>query len=223
MIDVLVVDDDFMVARVNAGFVAGTPGFRVVGTVHAGASALSAVEELMPDLVLLDVYLPDISGLDVLSQLRREAPEVDVLMVTAARDLETIQQAMRGGVVHYLVKPFDQATLRNRLAMFAQRQRVLADLVEASQEDLDRIFGGGRAHRASMPKGLTIETAELVRADLMSAGGLGRSATECGAATGLSRVSARRYLEFFAAAERAEVRPRYGATGRPERRYHWTG
>jgi len=223
VIRVLVVDDDFMVARVHSGFVSKVPGFEVVGIAHTGSGTLRAVTELDPDLVLLDVYLPDMDGLEVLHQLRQDSPDVDVLVVSAARDVDTVQRAMRGGVVHYLVKPFDQKTLQERLEHFAERQRGFDVLDEARQEDLDRIFGGAPVARASLPKGLTPETAELVRSYLVESGEAGSSAGEAAEHTGLSRVSARRYLEFFVASGRADVRPRYGATGRPERRYRWRG
>ncbi|HEY9351375.1 MAG TPA: response regulator, partial [Acidothermales bacterium] len=119
-IRVLVVDDDFMVARVHAGFVDRITGFTAVGMAHTGGAALQAVEELTPDLVLLDIYLPDITGLDVLHRLRSTAPDVDVLVVSAARDIESVQQAMRGGVVHYLVKPFDADILRSKTMVFIE-------------------------------------------------------------------------------------------------------
>ena len=80
MIEVLVVDDDFMVARIHTGFVERTPGFTVTGTARTGAEALEAAARLQPDLVLLDVYLPDVSGLDLLGDLREAAPEIDVLV-----------------------------------------------------------------------------------------------------------------------------------------------
>jgi response regulator of citrate/malate metabolism len=173
--------------------------------------------------VLLDIYLPDMSGLEVLRRLRQELPDVDVLVASAARDVDTVKEALRGGVVHYLVKPFDQAGLRDRLTQYAEQHRRLHALDEARQEDLDRLFGGGhggRGGRAQMPKGLTEQTADLVRQALAGAE-KDLSATECAEATGLSRVAARRYLEFFVESGRAEVRLRYGSTGRPERRYRW--
>src|SRR3954452_14172191 len=84
VIEVLIVDDDFMVARIHTGFVERTPGFTVTGVAHNGAEALAEAERLQTDLVLLDVYLPDVSGLDLLSGLREAAPEVDVLVISAA-------------------------------------------------------------------------------------------------------------------------------------------
>lgn len=107
MIDVLVVDDDFMVARIHRGYVERLEGFRVIGEVHSGVEVVEAVRRLRPHLVLLDVYLPDRNGLDVLRDLRAEAGlTVDVVVVTAARDVETVRAALHGGVASYLVKPF---------------------------------------------------------------------------------------------------------------------
>ena len=112
MIEVMIVDDDFMVARIHTGFVERTPGFTVTGVAHTGAQALVEAERLQPDLVLLDVYLPDVSGLDLLGALREAAPEVDVLVISAAREADTVRRALRGGIVHYLMKPFSYDDLR---------------------------------------------------------------------------------------------------------------
>ena len=107
MIRVLVVDDDFMVAKVHRGFVDRVPGFTTVGVAHTGADALAQFGTLRPDLVLLDIYLPDITGLDVLRRLRDSGDGgPDVLAVTAARDVATVRSALRGGVVHYVLKLF---------------------------------------------------------------------------------------------------------------------
>jgi response regulator of citrate/malate metabolism len=226
VIRVLVVDDDFMVAKVHSLFVQRTPGFAVVGVAHTGADALAQVERLRPDLVLLDIYLPDMTGLTVLQRLRESGPpDVDVLVVSAARDVQSIKQALRGGVAHYLVKPFDQAALRERLERYAEQRRRLSTLSEARQEDVDWVFGSPALsrERTIMPKGLAVETAQLVREALSTAGPEGLSASECASRTGLSRASARRYLEHLAALGHAEVRSRYGTSGRPERRFRWTG
>jgi response regulator of citrate/malate metabolism len=222
VIRVLVVDDDFMVAKVHRGFVERTPGFTVAAVAHTGAEALAAVRELRPDLMLLDIYLPDVSGVEVLRRVREGAAPVDVLAITAARDVATIRTALRGGVVHYLIKPFTFEVLRDRLERYAAAHHRLAGTGEVAQDDVDRLFGALRPARVTMPKGLTPPTADLVRAALIAADG-DLSATECADVAGLSRVSTRRYLEYFVAAGTAAVRLRYGSTGRPERRYYWTG
>jgi len=228
VIRVLVVDDDFMVAKVHAGFVGRVPAFAVVGVAHTGADALAAVGRLRPDLVLLDIYLPDMTGIEVLRRLRETEPDVDVLVITAAREVDTVRTALRGGVVNYLLKPFDQDALRARLEQYAATRLSLTAAPTLGQTDLDRLFGA-RAGRSSggpreepVPKGLSPESAELVRRLLREADG-DLSASECAERSGLSRVSARRYLEHFIEIGQAEVRLRYGVAGRPQRRYAWRG
>ncbi|MGW0824609.1 response regulator [Streptomyces sp. NPDC002845] len=221
MIRVLVVDDDFMVARVHSGYVAKTPGFEVAGVAHTGADALRMVTELRPDLVLLDIYLPDIDGLTVLRRIRTAgAVQTDVIVISAANDVDTIRGAMHGGVLHYLIKPFTYSALYDQLQHFASLHARLGALREAAQADVDQVFGSRPRGDAPLPKGLTPQTAELVARVLRSADP-DMSATDCATAAALSRVSARRYLEHLAETGRAEVRLRYGGTGRPERRYRW--
>lgn len=220
MIDVLVVDDDFMVARINRDFVERVAGFRVVGTVRTGGETLKAVAALSPDLVLLDLYLPDIFGLDVVARLRADGHDCDFLVISAAREAESVRAAARQGAVNYLLKPFDVKDLQDRLERYAAQRAALGRLVVSGQADVDRAF-----HRnapvgpAPLPKGMSVETAELVKRALMSADSP-MSAAECAAQVGISRVSARRYLEHFGSAGLARVSLKYG-TGRPERLFQW--
>ncbi len=224
MIRVLVVDDDFMVARIHTGFVERTEGFAVVGVAHSGAEAVAEVERLRPDLVLLDVYLPDTTGLDLLQRMRELVPELDVLVISAAREAETVRRAIRGGIVHYLIKPFSYDDLRERLEHYRQAYGGLASPEdETDQETVDRVFGRGSAAARSegrLPKGFSAETLRLVEARLREADG-DVSAAEAADLVGMSRVSARRYLEHLADSGKVEVRLKYGEVGRPERRYRW--
>ncbi|MFJ4921444.1 response regulator [Streptomyces sp. NPDC088725] len=223
---VLVVDDDFMVAKVHSRVVSAMDGFTVVGVAHNGAGALRAAERLRPDLVLLDIYLPDMDGISVLRELRaaeeRDASRtgVDALVITAARDAGVIRAALRTGALHYLIKPFNQAALQDQLRHVAALRSRLAALGEARQEDVDQIFGTRPPGSRELPKGLAPHTSDLVERTLRDHPD-GLSATECADAGTLSRVSARRYLEHFVDTGRAEVTLRYGGTGRPERRYRW--
>jgi len=221
MIDVLVVDDDFMVARIHRGFVDRVNGFRVVGTANSGEQALAAVARLRPDLVLLDLYLPDIFGLDLVTRLRAEGHDCDVLVITAAREADSVRKAVRQGVVNYLLKPFGFDDLRTRLEEYAGRRASVPDTV-ANQADVDRVLARTRTVGAAtrLPKGLSQETADLVAAALRGTAGT-LSAAECAEKIGISRVSARRYLEHFCSSGQADVSLRYGVAGRPERRYLW--
>jgi response regulator of citrate/malate metabolism len=220
-IDVLVVDDDYMVARVHRGYVERVPGFRVVAEAHTGAEALALAASLRPELVLLDIYLPDISGVEVLRRLRASPDGPDVLAVTAARDVETVRSTLQAGVVHYLVKPFALPILQERLERFAEARRRLRQAPETGQHEIDRILDLLRGTvGARLPKGLSDSSCRVVATVLAEAAG-DLSAVEVAAACGMSRVSARRYLDYLVGAGRAEMRPRYGGTGRPEHRYRW--
>lgn len=220
---VLVVDDDFMVARIHERFVERTTGFTAVGTARTGAEALEMVEQLSPDVVLLDVHLPDLDGLEVLRRVRAAGHEVGVVMVTAERDAEIVRAALLGGAQQYLVKPFEHPALTSRLEAVRTTLTALGtldgDQQAVDQASIDRVFGAA-APTVDLPKGLSQETAEAVLEALRLRGEL--SASEAGEDVGLSRVSARRYLEHFVTVGRATVRLQYGSTGRPERRYSTT-
>lgn len=223
-IGVLVVDDDFMVARIHRGYVDKLPGFRVLGEAHTAADALRSVQAQRPDLVLLDIYLPDRSGLDVLRELRAAADVApDVVVLTAARDVDTVRAALHGGVAGYLVKPFTFATFADRLQRYAEGRRSLQHSGELQQSDVDRAFDlVRRSGPAPLPKGLSATTCALVVAALQEAG-TDLSAVETAGRVGIARVSARRYLEHLAATGQVTQRPRYGSAGRPEHRYAWAG
>lgn len=172
MIDVLVVDDDIRIVEINTAYVAKVAGFRVVARAHSAAEALARLSERPVDLVLLDHGLPDENGLTVVRELRRLGRETDVIMVTAARDMATVQAAMRHGAVQYLVKPFTFAGLRAKLEAYAALRRALESGGEAEQSEVDRMFGALSASAVpTLPKGHSPTTAEVVRQVLLGAGG----------------------------------------------------
>jgi len=222
VIRVLVVDDDYRVADLHCAYVERVAGFAVAGRAHTGAQAIDQVDRLRPDLMLLDFYLPDLSGLEVLRCLRDEDhPTVDVIAVTAARDAENLRAAIRSGVVHYLIKPFRLHAFEEKLASYASASARLARLREADQREVDRIFGALRAGSgagAALPKGLSDATLDLVVRTLHGARS-GLAAADVASVSGLSRVTARRYLDHLCRLGTAELTMRYGGRGRPEHRY----
>ena len=222
MIRTLIVDDDAMTASIHHSYVERVPGFEVVGEAHTGRRALEAVRELRPDLLLLDIYLPDLSGLDVLRTLREPGhPHVDVIAVTAAKDVATLRTAIHGGVIHYLVKPFFFDTLRERLEGYAALHGRLERLREPDQHDIDHVFSLLRSHgRHGLPKGISAPTLETVVEALQRSEG-DVTAVELAESTGISRGTARRYLEYLALTGAVELSLRYGSAGRPEHKYRW--
>ncbi|MFC5723659.1 response regulator [Streptomyces gamaensis] len=221
MIEVLVVDDDFRVAGINAAYVARVPGFHVAATARTAAEALAAVEAGGIELLLLDHFLPDENGLSLVRRLRQRGHPTDIIMVTASRDVATVQAAMRHGALQYLVKPFTFPALRGKLEAYARLRRTLDDAVVAEQDQVDRIFGTLRtAADTPLPKGHSAPTAELIRRVLTDAA-RPLSAHEVAALAGLSRSTAQRYLKRLEESGRLSLTLRYGATGRPEHRYTW--
>ena len=217
MRDVLIVDDDFMVAEIHRRFVEQVDGFRSVGVARTGTEALTAVRDMRPHLMLLDVYLPDMTGLEVLQRLRSDGDLVGVIMITAARELDTVKGALDGGAADYLIKPFEFPQFKSKLEAFAARADALESAGGIDQTLVDSLFGRPGGTAQALPKGLGAETGQLVLDAVRGAGEV--SAAECADLVGISRVSARRYLEHYLSAGALELRLQYGA-GRPERRYH---
>jgi response regulator of citrate/malate metabolism len=216
-IRVLIVEDDIRVAQVHADFVQRVPGFAVVGTAHTTAEARVRINELAPDLVLLDNYLPGESGLRLLRDIT-----VDTIMLTAVSDMPTVRAAFAAGALNYLVKPFDAEDLAERLIAYGRyRAQLSSSDRTASQEDIDRAIRllHDRDSRGT-PKGRSTVTARLV-ADALRQCQQPASAAEIALVLGIARATAQRYLTALADDGSAVMNLRYGATGRPEHQYQW--
>lgn len=223
MTRVLIVEDERGTAAAHVAYVQRCEGFEVAAVAHSAAAAMAAMRDAAAagapmQLVLLDMQLPDGHGLDVCRRMRAEGHLVDVIAVTAERGLETVRDAIAVGVVQYLIKPFAFAALAERL----QRYREYRDRVDGSgrltQQEVDQAIAALRTTNApGLAKGLSAETLDAVAALLTDA--VARSAAEVATELGLSRVTARRYLEHLAATGDVERNPRYGSRGRPELEY----
>jgi response regulator of citrate/malate metabolism len=217
---VLVVDDDPVALEAHAAYVERVPGFVVVARAPAGAEALRVLGTAAVDLVLLDVHLPDMSGLDVLRRMRSAGRTTDVIMVTRARDLDVVRAAIAFGATQYLVKPFTagavRAKLEGHLAYRAQDGPVL------DQGGVDGLLDTLRApvESGGRPKGVSRESLDGVSGALAAADGA-RTAAEVAELAGVSRVTARRYLEHLADTGLADRSLRYGGAGRPQVQYRW--
>jgi response regulator of citrate/malate metabolism len=222
LIRTLVVDDDFRVAAIHAAYVNKVDGFQVIAEAHTAAEAVDVVGRLRPDLMLLDLYLPDEHGLKLVGRLRSEGhPPVDVIVITAAKDADSVRVAMQGGALHYLLKPFSFAVLRDKLLSYAQMRTRLDALREADQRNVDRVFGALRApDQLSSAKGRSVHTLEAVEL-LLSETDADVSAAEVAERTGMSRATAQRYLSHLHELGRVDIRLRYGSGGRPEHGYRW--
>jgi response regulator of citrate/malate metabolism len=218
---VLVVEDDPVAAEAHRVYVDRTPGFTTVAVARTGALAVDALARFPVELALLDMNLPDVHGIQLCRRFRAAGFDLDVLAVTSARELATVRAAAALGVVGYLLKPFTYSALRDRLLAYAEYRRTLTEAGDAAgQAEVDRLLGAARPTVAApLPKGMQRETLDSVVKAVRTAGRL--SAAETASSIGVSRITARRYLEYLADEGLADRVPRYGGTGRPEFEYRW--
>lgn len=222
----LIVDDDPVVCRLHTRYVTEEPGFLVSGAVHSGSAAMDAISRIAVDLVLLDIHLPEFSGIEVLHRLRAAAvAPVDVIVISSARDRVTVRQALSAEVAGYLVKPFSRAVFTERLRAYrAQRAPRAANEDIFGQQEIDSLWTRrAGSHRpeppppAELPKGFSAPTMELMLDVLRT--GRPATAVEIAAETGTSRATVRRYLDYLHQRAVVDVSHRYGRRGRPELLY----
>lgn len=220
-ISTLIVEDDYHVATIHAAYVRKVRGFAVAGHASTLKTARAEIRRLTPTLVLIDLYLPDGNGLDLVREtLASEGHRPDFLVITAARDVASVRTAMQLGAVHYVVKPFSFTQLEERLNAYRDLHSRFARIDEAEQHDVDALFGLLRGP-APLPKGQSGPTMARIR-ELLQAAPADVSATDIADQVGISRSTAQRYLAEMARQGKIELRLHYGATGRPEHRYRIT-
>nr|WP_205597173.1 response regulator [Aeromonas rivipollensis] len=214
----MIVEDDPAIAEIHRRFVQRLAGFEVLGVALTLFDAREQIAILKPDLVLLDVWLPDGEGFSLLRELRQSGAHLDVILLTAAREAAALQEAMRLGVVDFILKPVVFERLRDTLGNYAESRAALAALADIDQQAVDALFGTPLQQVAAggLPKGIDALTLQRVLAALNPQGA---SAEEIGNRVGVSRTTARRYLEFLVGQQLASPELEYGTVGRPERRY----
>ncbi len=222
---VLIVEDDFKVAEINAQYVKKVPGFTVIGTVKTGKETMEFLTGQVPDLILLDTYIPDVEGLELLWKIRRDYKDIDVIMVTAAKEVTNIEEAMRGGIVDYIIKPFDFQRFKIALEDYAEKKEILLEKENMEQRDIDQLMSVSadtsqqEQDRDSLPKGISALTLKKIE-NIIFTCDEGITAEELGNKIGVSRITARRYLEYLIYLNNVRAELRYGKVGRPERRYY---
>jgi len=219
-ISMMIVEDDAMVLEVNRQFIESMDAFEIIATAKTGAEAKQLIVSRRPQLVLLDFYLPDMNGLEVIQDVRKNELNTDFILVTAARDVETIQQVFRYGAIDYIIKPFRFDRLKVALERYQQMIFRITVNEELEQKDVDRwamAFGTNKEEK-ELPKGLNEVTLKQIMQYMMKRKEP-LSAEEVAKGTGLARVTVRRYLEYMEKTNRLKLDIQYGSVGRPVNRY----
>jgi response regulator of citrate/malate metabolism len=217
---VLVVDDDFMIAKMHGKYLDSQNGYQLVGIAYNYEQALSSISELKPDLILLDVYLPNHSGIDLLRTIRTRNLPCDIILITASKEREIVEEGFRLGVFDYLIKPFDLEHLNDSLIKYAQFRERLSSKTQLNQDtlsDLKKL----RAPKSSIhqsQKGIDVKTLDRIKHCLVLQTKF-QNSDEIALAAGVSRSTVRNYLIYLIEENIVEELLQYGTVGRPQRLY----
>ncbi len=220
----VIAEDDVRIAEIQQRFIEKIEGFEVIGMSHTLEQTEQMVEILQPDLLLLDIHFPDGNGLDFLKTMRKSTIHTDVILMTAARDIETLKSAMHSGIFDYIVKPLVFDRFQDSLQRFRLHLEQLNSLQKVDQQAIDALLprAGSDTPKPSaegvLPKGIDALTLVKIR-DLFIDRSDSLAASSVGEAIGASRTTARRYLEYMVSCGELIVDVNYGGVGRPERYY----
>ena len=218
MYKVLIVEDDPMVAMINEQYIARNPNFHVLGTCGDGQKALELLEHTSVDLVVMDVYMPVVNGLEAMRALRNKQIDSDFIMVTAANDRETLEEALRLGVIDYLVKPFTFDRFQQALDKFLLQRQALYKVDSLNQKTIDSIITTQRPPETP-PKGVQIKTMNLLYETLKNQKGVWLTGEEIAQISGLTSVTVRRYMNYLAETGKIDCEINYETGGRPCMKY----
>ncbi|MFZ5966206.1 MAG: response regulator [Bacillota bacterium] len=222
MIKVLIVEDDPMVAQINKRYVESIDGFEVREIAVNGEEALQIMKRIKIDLVIVDIYMPKLNGIDMLKAMRKSGIMADVIMVTAARETQQVDEALTLGAVDYLIKPFEYERLKNALESYQGRFRLLKKQQVAAQADIDKITMGKNYNRESMTqKGLHSNTLNRIRKFMENHHDCFLTSEEVAEKLGITKVTVRRYLEYLESIGEVKLEVEYGSIGRPSHRYKY--
>lgn len=224
MYEVLIIEDDPMVAMINKQYVHQNPHFHVASVCHDGDAALEYLTKNIVHLVILDLYMPHKDGLTILREIRERKISVSVIMVTAANDSASIEEALQLGVVDYLVKPFFNERFQQALETFLSRQDAFHNLSTFNQHNIDTLIGSAQSKLdTQLPKGIQNHTLETICIFLEGKGSIELTSEEIADQIGLSRVTVRRYMNYLLEKGRIIGRMNYETGGRPCMLYRWNG
>lgn len=220
-IDVLIVEDESNIAEFHSYYLQQTQRFRPIGIAKSITEAKSMIRILKPKLILLDNFLPDGKGIDLLKDLTSAKPAPDVIFITAASDMETVREAVRCGVFDYLLKPISYDRLKDSLERYLKYSSSLLASDSVNQRHVDELFNfqSKAKQYEHLPKGIDELTLDKIK-EAFEAPDIVHTAESLGKEIGISKTTARRYLEFSTASGLLEAEIQHGKVGRPERIYH---
>ncbi|MDR1395791.1 MAG: response regulator [Deltaproteobacteria bacterium] len=218
MLNAIVVEDDPMVAQINREYLGKVPGLKVLEVLGSGREALDYLQSHQVDLVILDVYMPEMNGIELLRRMRLENLKADVIMVTAVNEPEQVEELLRLGVVDYLVKPFTEARFMEALSKYSVHRSTLNSGEELDQAQIDRLVSGINGSK-SLPKGLHQPTWDMILSFLAETPGTFLSVEEMALLTRRSKVTIRRYLTDMAERKLVDTVIDYLTGGRPSIKY----
>ncbi|MDQ0199285.1 response regulator [Neobacillus ginsengisoli] len=224
-ISVLIIEDDVRIAEINRRLVEKVPGYHVIGIATDEQQAKEQLAILRPHLVLLDIYFPDMNGLAFLQVIRQYFQETDVIMITASREINSVKEALRSGVFDFIVKPLVFERLKNSLENYqefrSRLRKIQNENQHVNQEEIDKLMekiGQKEQLTPYLPKGIDKITLHKVT-EVLNQSEEGLNAERLAKKIGISRPTARRYLEYLVAKEQISADLSYGDVGRPERIY----
>lgn len=222
-IKVAIAEDDFRIADIHEKFLEKFKEIDVVGKSLNGEQTLQLLEQKTLDLLLLDVYMPDRLGSELLPTIRENFPKVSIIMITAATDKVFLEKALSYGVENYLIKPVSRERFDEVIQDYIKKHALLSATQEVNQNYVDLLFRKGKSEAptksAGLPKGIDEITLAKVKA-VFHARREGLSAEDVGKEIGASRITARRYLEYLSSNQEVRAEVVYGIVGRPERKYY---
>ncbi|MFQ3545482.1 response regulator [Halobacillus rhizosphaerae] len=223
MTRVVIAEDDFRVAGLHEKFLHGIDHIEIAGKALNGEDTLKLVEEMQPDLLLLDVYMPDRLGTDLLHEIRQITNELDIIMITAATDKAMISQSLNYGVLDYIIKPISMDRFRSTIEAYQEKRKLIDQHRTLDQSLVDQLIGKQQTDpmRQPEPKGIDTITLKKVRKLLKDNASEGITAEQASDHMGASKTTARRYLEHLISVGEGKAETKYGKVGRPERKYFY--
>lgn len=218
MISTFIVEDDPMVATINAGYLKKMSSFSLIGTAKNGKDAFQQIKVLNPQLVLLDVYIPELTGIELLRKMRAESLDIDIILITAADAPDLIEEAMRHGIVDCILKPYDFERFQSALSFYEKRQSMFHSLNQISQSDIDQLYPLLSDEPIYFPKGIDAITLSLIKSELKKANNP-YSIKELSERVDISSLTVRKYVEYMIQRDEIELDLEFSERGRPKKLY----